>query len=274
MELVCSTDYIICHLKPTHLPYNLHPHTSDAAVYTLCALDLFYGQENGVVIEMGAAGGDPATYSVSYYYDINFNWKRVLVEANPVHFNNLHLQPTRDTPTAYAVGAAVCKNEGIFHYIFSADKHMQYISGIYELMNKNFLKKFHRNIHDRVKKEGSPGKWSVLPPDMIRINCLPLSTILRDAGVTHINWFNLDIEGGELEALRSIDWNVTTFDVLTVETEPWFRPPGFKEDVTALLAEHGYVVMIDQKRRNSWYRHKSFKPSAKPGAKRSPFMIV
>lgn len=223
---------------------------------------------------MGAAGGDPKTFSVSYYYDIHFNWKRVLIEANPVHFVNLHQQPMRESPTAYAIGAAVCKREGIFHYLFSADQHMQYISGIYELMNPHFQRKFHRPLFDRVKKEGKLSTWTVLPPGVIRIQCLPLSTILRDAGVTHVNWFNLDIEGGELEALRSIDWNVTTFDVLTVETEPWFRPPGFKEEVTALLAEHGYVLMIDQMRRNSWYRHKSYEPTAQPGVKRSPFKVV
>ena len=33
-----------------------------------------------------------------------------------------------------------------------------------------------------------------------------------------ITYLSLDVEGGELDALRGVDWNTTTIDVLTVET--------------------------------------------------------
>lgn len=214
---------------------------------------------------MGAAGGDLNTYSLTYFLeDKPFNWNRILIEANPTHFSNLRTQPTRPEPLAFAVGAAVCKSEGVVHYIYTDDPVMQYISGIYEMMNDNFRKKFHRGVYDRVKREGPPSGWKSLPAGMIRIHCVPMSTVLKVAGVTHVNWFSLDTEGGELEVLRTIDWNITTFDVITVETEPWFRPSGFLEEVQALLESHGYIMMKKQFKRNSWFRHKSFQPTSLP----------
>ena len=213
---------------------------------------------------MGAGGGDLSTYSLSYHFEDKFHWNRILIEANPVHFKNLRNQPTKNSPTAFAVGAAVCQSEGVVHYIYNGDPIWQYISGIYELMNVNFRKKFHKTIYDRERKEGPLSQWETLPSDVIRVNCVPMSTILKEAGVTHVNWLSLDTEGGELDALQSIDWTTTTFDVLTVETEPWYRPRGYLEKVQVFLEERGYVMTTRQFRRNSWFKHKSFNATSIP----------
>jgi len=237
----------------------------------------FYAQENGLVVEMGAAGGDFKTHANSYNLEVLFNWNRILIEANPVHFENLRKQPTRPTPTAFAVGAAVCETEEMVHYVYNNDTLFQYISGIYEMMNGNFRRKFHKDLYAKVQKKGPLSKWKVLPDDVIRIRCVPMSTILEKAGVTHINWFSLDTEGGELAVLHTIDWSTTTIDILTVETEPWYRPDGYLEKVQAFMEDKGYVMIARQHRRNSWFRHKSFNVSSMPGAnhrRSNPFSAV
>ena len=52
------------------------------------------------------------------------------------------------------------------------------------------------------------------------VECIPLAQVLSKAHVHHVNYFILDVEGGELEVLKSIHWNHVTFDVLCIETDP------------------------------------------------------
>jgi hypothetical protein len=51
--------------------------------------------------------------------------------------------------------------------------------------------------------------------------------------------------------LKSINWNAVRFDVLAVETEASFRPPGFADNVTAYLSQWGYVNVTTQIGRNT-----------------------
>lgn len=58
-------------------------------------------------------------------------------------------------------------------------------------------------------------------------------------------------QGGELEVLKSINWNQVTFDVLCIETEEKFRPNGNSAMITTYLAKRGYVNATSQHGRNS-----------------------
>ena len=73
----------------------------------------------------------------------------------------------------------------------------------------------------------------------------------------HINLCILDLEGGEMSALRSIDFSRVYFDVLIVETDAQFRPQNYGRGITTFLAEKGYVK-VEQKGRNDWFRRSDF----------------
>jgi len=91
-----------------------------------------------------------------------------------------------------------------------------------------------------------------------RRSCLGTSSISRRL---HINLFILDLEGGEMSALRSIDFSSVYFDVLVVETDAEFRPLSYAETVTGFLAEKGYVH-VEKIGRNDWFRRIDFVPFA------------
>eukprot|EP01062_Namystynia_karyoxenos_P054768 TRINITY_DN4528_c1_g4_i1.p2 TRINITY_DN4528_c1_g4~~TRINITY_DN4528_c1_g4_i1.p2 ORF type:complete len:122 (+),score=37.77 TRINITY_DN4528_c1_g4_i1:278-643(+) len=40
------------------------------------------------------------------------------------------------------------------------------------------------------------------------VPCAPLGTLLREAGLTSVDLFVLDVEGGELATLRTMDWSI------------------------------------------------------------------
>ena len=78
--------------------------------------------------------------------------------------------------------------------------------------------------------------------------------VLDKAKVSHVNFFVLDVEGGELEVLHSINWHRTSFDVLCIETDTEHRKEGYAHHVSHYLSQRGYSHVYDD-RRNSWYVH-------------------
>ena len=53
-------------------------------------------------------------------------------------------------------------------------------------------------------------------PD-VQVNCFPFNSIIGAVGRTHIDYFSLDVEGPELEIIRTIDFERLYIDVMTVE---------------------------------------------------------
>ena len=67
----------------------------------------------------------------------------------------------------------------------------------------------------------------------LKLTCEPLSVLLAHHKMRAITYLSLDVEGGELDALRGVDWNATTIDVLTVETA--------SAELTAFLEGKGFA---------------------------------
>ena len=68
------------------------------------------------------------------------------------------------------------------------------------------------------------------------IPSVPLAHLLARSNMQHVDFFSLDTEGAELQVLRSINFEATTFGVLLVEDE------GSHEEFTTLLEGHGYFL--------------------------------
>ena len=47
--------------------------------------------------------------------------------------------------------------------------------------------------------------------------CFPLDTLLAAMGTNHVDYFSLDVEGYELDILRTISWDIFKIDVISVE---------------------------------------------------------
>eukprot|EP00607_Mallomonas_marina_P009841 CAMPEP_0182420980 /NCGR_PEP_ID=MMETSP1167-20130531/6123_1 /TAXON_ID=2988 /ORGANISM="Mallomonas Sp, Strain CCMP3275" /LENGTH=237 /DNA_ID=CAMNT_0024597617 /DNA_START=419 /DNA_END=1128 /DNA_ORIENTATION=+ len=202
----------------------------------------FWGMRDGLVMEIGALNG--VKHSNSYPLFNMFGWRRLLVEANPGYASQL----AKDSPDSFAFGAAICASEQSVHYITGSTT-----GGIIEFMSEHFIRDWHKGLLHKDKSE-----WSLLPAVSV-IQCLPLSDILAEAQVKHVNLFVLDVEGAELSILRTIRFEVVRIDVLVVEVEAKNRPVGYQDDVTAFLGSQGYNLSWT-KGRNAWYTHPLFKP--------------
>lgn len=53
--------------------------------------------------------------------------------------------------------------------------------------------------------------------EVITVKCYDLTRLLIDQGIRHVDYLSVDTEGGELEILKSIDFQQIEIDVIDVE---------------------------------------------------------
>ncbi len=67
------------------------------------------------------------------------------------------------------------------------------------------------------------------------VPCGPIGLFLSLIGITHIDFFSLDVEGSELSVLLTMDWNIQVHYLLVENNS---KTPN----VTKLLLSHGFRV--------------------------------
>ena len=70
--------------------------------------------------------------------------------------------------------------------------------------------------------------------NVVTTNCYTLSSILETMGVTHVDYFSLDVEGGEVHILNSIDFNKISFGVISIEVQV------NREQIYKIMMKNGY----------------------------------
>lgn len=148
----------------------------------------FWGQTNGVAMELGSLDGSPDTHSMTYEYEKSLGWKRILIDGNPAYRKLL----AEKSPLAFGALAAICEFRQKVHF-----RSAQYVSGIIEFMASNFLSEFHNDIYNAGVPPGNVSSinWSKIKDDKItEVDCMPLNHILQKIHVQHINYFILDVE--------------------------------------------------------------------------------
>lgn len=220
----------------------------------------FWGLGHGVVMEMGALDGGRDTNSVSKLFE-KFSWKRILIEANPIHREALRKQRE-----AFCVNAAICPSDSMVHYS-SVQGRDNMTSGIIEFMTVPFIRQYHRGVFNA---GGNPFMvsnvdWqspSVRAMGITEVKCVKLETLLKSAGVNHVNLFILDVEGAELPILETLDFDAVTFDVLVIEKNQgsqirhFFATDARVKDKFKFVADTG---------RNFWYMNTNFNVFTRPG---------
>ena len=188
---------------------------------------------DGTYLEMGALDG--LTYSNSFFFHNTYGWKGVLIEGAPSNYEKLKENRKKEIATVHA---AVCEYEQIVHFV---DRRA--VGGIWEFASEKFRKRW----------------WGDLNIENIpEVKCQPLNQILANnaKGQTHFDFWSLDIEGGELTALKSIDLDKYSFGIILVENNPK-NPPENAPNIRALLGSKGYLFH-STKQKSDWFFHKDF----------------
>ena len=162
---------------------------------------------NGTFLELGAFDG--VTYSNTKFFEDSLGWSGVLIEAHPHAAALLAV----NRPRSKRFHCAVSTQEGELEFIVNANGPVSSV--------KDFTsEKHHQGWHAKNATE------------IVKVPSRPLGSILREAGVWRIDFWSLDVEGGELEVLKSMDWSIPVY-LLCIETQEPDRKPACDEILKA-----------------------------------------
>jgi FkbM family methyltransferase len=160
--------------------------------------DLFQNKRDGFFIDIGA--NDGISFSNTYYFEKTLGWSGIAFEPHPVVFKQLATARSCTT-----INAGVGPDNAILKFS-CVDAGAAMLSG--------FTDTFNRSHRRRVQRELRKFNAEL---NEIDVPTVRLEDSLRNHSQNEIDYLSLDTEGGELEILKSIDFNNIFIGCLSVE---------------------------------------------------------
>ncbi|XP_068965378.1 uncharacterized protein [Bombus flavifrons] len=177
---------------------------------------IFKDKKNGFFVECGAYDGE--TRSNTLVLERYLDWNGLLVEADPLNFSKM-LRKNRKaylTPTCLATepfpsvnSFLMADNVGRLHEPNASDSHLP-----------NSPDVAHSGVH-------------------ISVQCFPFIDLMAALNVTTVNYFSLDIEGHELQVLKTIPFDMINIETLSVE---FSHVEEGKKELIGFMESKGYYV--------------------------------
>lgn len=176
--------------------------------------NIIKGAKGGQFLDVGAHDG--IATSNTYALESQLDWGGVCIEANPA----LAKECEKNRPKSCVIQAAVWSEEKEieFELPHSGNDFLSRIGGISH--NENYF----ASDFSKVEK--------------LTMIAQPLSKLLGD-GNLHFHYFSLDVEGAELEALKGIAWERTSFDYIALE---FGHRNDFLKEIVDYLEKQNYKL--------------------------------
>jgi FkbM family methyltransferase len=180
-------------------------------------------KKNGVFLDVGANNGIFESNTAALEFD--YNWTGICIEANPSLINDLK----KNRPKSNVINCAVW-DENTFIDFEIPESNYKGIQG--DLLSR--ISNLERN-NNYFKKHFNDSK------KIIKIEAKTITEIIKsfyNLPIT-IDYMSLDIEGAELEALKSIDFNLVNIQFMTVEHGD---RKGYIDQFYNHLKKYGYKI--------------------------------
>jgi hypothetical protein len=199
-------------------------------------LTIFNGLCGGTYLEMGALDG--IRYSNTHVFNKELGWKGLLIEAGPTSFHQLMQNRPNELALVHAV---VCKDgKQTMHYV---EQWNHAVNGIWEFASPSFRERWWKGL---TIEQTTP------------IQCMPLRSLIEENFVgspAYFDIFSLDVEGGEFEVLKSLDFSKAAFGIVLVEAD--HRNLRKNMAVRAILERNGYTFW-EHTENSQWFFNKDF----------------
>ncbi|TRY76846.1 hypothetical protein TCAL_06874 [Tigriopus californicus] len=195
------------------LPYFLSNPTKDPSMGQGQSIrKLFQNKTNGFFIECGALDGETRSNTLSLERDLQ--WTGILIEGDP-----------KSIPKILSKGR---KSYVVPHCLATKNITMKVSYGSYFNLG-------------RIVDE-SPGKKD---KEVVDVMCLPLFAILNALKVPQVDYFSLDVEGNELDVLKTIPWDEVNILALSVEFTHIgeSHTTGTKSELQSFMESKGYRIV-------------------------------
>lgn len=186
---------------------------------------------DGFFIELGAMDG--IQYSNTLFFEKELNWRGVLIEPTQ-QYNFLE----KNRPLAHNFNLAVSEKEGEIEFLGNGA-----LGGMIHTM-----------------PDWHKFGWHLDKQNSYKVKSKPISKILENLNIERVDFFSIDVEGGEIEVLKTFDWSIPVYVILIegeytipkdenirktkhsrVTDEEWSRIDG----CTQILLDNGFQYIED-----------------------------
>jgi FkbM family methyltransferase len=180
--------------------------------------DVFFGRKGGAFIDIGA--NDGVSLSNTYFFEKTRGWTGICIEPQPDKFASLQKERT-----SLCIQGCVTDSPGTAEFLA--------VSGAAEMLS-GLCSKYdprHRARIDREVREAGA------ETAVIKVPCFTFAQIIEKGALRRIDYLSIDTEGGELDILKTIDFDAVAIEALSVENCYW---DGRYEQ---LLRSKGYALI-------------------------------
>ncbi|XP_033762187.1 uncharacterized protein LOC117343795 [Pecten maximus] len=175
--------------------------------------------EGGFYVECGALNGEQGSNSL--FFEKVRKWNGLLIEADPSNYDAL----TTKHRKAFTMHA--CLNPRPYPAVMTFNKAFNRGRVVHDQEARNWIKK--QNIQ----------------ADPVQVQCLPLYSILLALNQTTVDFFSLDVEGDELNVLKTIPFDKVNIKMLTVE---YVHDTGRFSELQSYMEGKGYDTLLRMQR--------------------------
>lgn len=183
---------------------------------------VFKGYKNGIFVDVGAHDGK--TYNNTLFFEETYNWTGINIEPLPHIFKELEVV----RPGCINLNVAIDEFEG----------EAEFCSNIGSAEMLSGLKKYYDPRHiDRINTENqvSEGNSSI-----ITVKTERLDTILKKHNIKRINYLSIDVEGAEMNVIKSINFDEVFIDVICFENNYSDR----SNEIVEYLKNKNYYIVL------------------------------
>ncbi|KKP36088.1 MAG: hypothetical protein UR26_C0001G0132 [candidate division TM6 bacterium GW2011_GWF2_32_72] len=158
----------------------------------------FKNKSDGVFVDIGATDGE--TISNTFFFEKSLGWKGICAEPRGSVFNKLS-----DKRNCVCFNGCITDFNGETEFL-EIDGYSQDLSGIVKSYDSRHLQR----IETELENYGGASK-------KIKTKCRRLNDLLKENNFARVDYLSLDIEGGELDVLKGINFDDVFIDVIDVE---------------------------------------------------------
>ena len=179
-------------------------------------------REDGTFVELGAMNG--LTYSNTKFFEDTLKFSGVLIEPTE-QYNDL----IKNRPKCKCYKNAINDKEEEIEFIGD-----NATAGLIKTMSSSFRNDHHKNNNNVYKVSGTP-----------------IKNLIKD--LKHIDIFSIDVEGGELVVLETIDWKIPIY-IIIIELDGYNKEKD--EKCRNILREQGFSFDINIGGNEFWINKK------------------
>jgi FkbM family methyltransferase len=159
---------------------------------------IFKNKLNGVFLDIGA--NDGVTINNTLFFEQELNWNGICIEPNPKIYSKLILNRK-------CICDNCCISEINGNVTFAQiDGYSEMLSGIYDFYDPKHI--------DRINREISMYGGSL---NKIQIPSKTLMTICEQYNIFNFDFCSIDVEGGEMSIIKSINFDKINIDYFIIE---------------------------------------------------------